>query len=198
MKRNYKEIQNKKYRKLLKINELIKYEKLYRKNSFMIYWDVSTKYKNHYLYKSLKNILPFISSIIYSDEITEPTLKGLCSCAYIKLNPYEKMCFIKEKEYIHDIFYTQNAYIEKYFLREELKKLLYLKVEPYWTRCYYHLDYSENVKIENYIINHNLRAKANKILGHTYKRPWNSKLDKNIKINNDLNKQTKIDIEETW
>jgi hypothetical protein len=220
MKRTHKDIQEKKYRKLLKTHSNRHRQDndpvLYKKDGLKRYWQVSTKFKKHPLYKALKEILPLVTDDVQYQETRYhpsdwssdgPNFKGIYTKDYKVLDPMKQMCFSKEQNVPDEkspwcITTWEKKqgliYNEKYFLREELKELLYLKVEPNYSRVWwsgYHNN-SEFKREENFIVNHRIRQKGSKTLGISIDKDyWDREPEEKDK---ELVKAYKKEVEDVW
>ena len=220
MKRSRKDIQEKKYRKILKTHSNRHREdndpKNYKREGFRRCWEVSTRFKKHYLYKELKEIFHLVSDDvqykgghIFQDEWPNsfPSFKGIYAKDFRALSPMQQMCFRKDNVPDEKAPWNISAwerkrgliYNEKYFLKEELKGLLYLKVEPNYRRLWWN-DYQQNSEYkreENFIVNHEIRQKGSKVCGWSYKFHdyWDYQPENKDK---ELIKQFKKDVEEVW
>jgi len=227
MYRTHKDIQEKKYRKLLirhqkETNKSLQ-DKIYKKSGLKRRWDVSKRYRKHYLYQALKEVLPMITDWEYqitsytnghinkktwSEISIGPDLKGIYAKDFRALDLMKQMCFCKIPGIPDEInpllltLYEIKAgpiYNEKYFLRDELKELLYLREEINYTRVWNTKPNSEYEKRENYIRKNGIRIKYAKTCGwkktHSRRDWFISSRKKTDKI---LVKQYKKDIEEVW
>ena len=224
MRRTTKDLKEKKHRRILKTlnklrNERHKAERHLGPNKvdgIKRIYQVSNKFKSSIFYQPLKDLLPLITEPGYKipekrywiGADTQPEILDIDIRDFQKLTLLQRTCFdVKPGKKIVDArpFCSSNRirnkdyydYPKLYTLSRICRNMLYIKDEPNkvinWS-CV--PPSSEEKRLKNYTITHNIKKDVKKLLG--WDHDWDYNKNKRSTIEKDLKKQVKRDVEEVW
>lgn len=220
MKRNHKDIQNKKLIKIIKKEkELNNRDRgsrtYYKKDGIKRVFSVSTRFKKNPLFKALSFILPRITEpgflippkSYFSGTDTQPMILDLDINEFKALTPDQQLCFDilpgSAEEYNMDFSHGPNrpkyVYPKKYTLTQRCKEMLYVKEEVNWVKSWsYYTNSTEEAQLDNYIKNHDIRRKAAKAMSKRYREVYDYNETKKRLKNIDLKQDQEREIKEVW
>lgn len=102
-------------------------------------------------------------------------------------------------DYASDQNRPKYVYPKKYTLTQRCKEMLYVKEETNWEKRWsYYTNSSEEVKLDNYIRNHDIRRKAAKARSKRYRGSYDCNETKKRLKTIDLQKDQDREIKEVW